>query len=774
MLGFFRKYQKIFFVFVTVVIVISFSFFGTFSTVLRQDEMSDREIGTAIDGSKMSHKEVELMKRFLKNNYEEGGKAANLLNDSVIYKNFLLSDMARILAERYFDWIKPDLQERIRKAKFYTGYVHPQAPSINAQEVWATFHPRTKILLDQLKAADENNPTLKDFSLLCELYLAQTEFSPQILKQILLYQQNQYSWIKPDPALYHQEHYLFNYQSIENWFGPKFLDVVSQFILNAALISEQKGYHVTKDEARAELILNVYRLFQAENRGKQISLQDAQNYYYHQIVQLGMDEANVIKIWQKIAYFRRMFDEAGKGAFLDKLALDQFHSYSKELAKVEGYHLQSSLRLNDFCSLLKFQLYLEAVSGKDQKGNPLDLPKNFLSAETVEKHFPELVQKRFLLEFAEAKKDQLALQITLKETWDWQLDEAHFALMQKEFPVLAGYEVKTREQRYQALEKVDPHHRAQMDRFSRLKIVDERPQWIADALAGAQLRKEVIAIQMQGATLPFEGVTEVQEFIKLLEKQDGSLSHFSGDGQTFYSIKVLEQSDGKEVLTFEEASKAGILEGLMDQHLEAAYPVVRKKQASKFLAEDGSWKPFDEVKDQIGQTLYKDLMQAIEESCREEIDNQSLNSLDFYASHRFCHYMKQVKEALIGSSDHSLWILQNPEKQEDQPLLVKKPLARQWLLIIAQEEMLHQNKQNSLADQTFHLNEGDWSKVYTKQNGDLSFYRLVQKSRASLSDKEISESQKVLALEAQRYLMRQVLDAIGVKNAIHLAQNSEE
>src|SRR6266436_8325966 len=108
MLQFFRKYQKIFFVVVTVFIVISFTFFGTFSTMIPDRQIPDRVIGKAVDGSKLSYREVEALTRFLSTSREDrsliySGKMPNLLNDNVIHKDFLTTGMGVMLAEKYFD-----------------------------------------------------------------------------------------------------------------------------------------------------------------------------------------------------------------------------------------------------------------------------------------------------------------------------------------------------------------------------------------------------------------------------------------------------------------------------------------------------------------------------------------------------------------------------------------------------------------------------------------------------------------------------------------------
>ena len=70
MLEFFRKYQRYFFFVITVIIVISFSFFGTYSTLQNVDSR-DQEAFRAIDGSLISRSELDEMVLFLATDAED-------------------------------------------------------------------------------------------------------------------------------------------------------------------------------------------------------------------------------------------------------------------------------------------------------------------------------------------------------------------------------------------------------------------------------------------------------------------------------------------------------------------------------------------------------------------------------------------------------------------------------------------------------------------------------------------------------------------------------
>ncbi|HSX04750.1 MAG TPA: hypothetical protein VLG76_08495 [Rhabdochlamydiaceae bacterium] len=734
MLNFFRKYQKIFFVVITFIIVISFTFFGTFSTFASRQERPDQKIGVALDGSAITSREIELMNRFLKNGIREGGKTINLLNGSVVHHDFLENGLATLLVERYWADIKGDLESRFRKAKHFTPYVHPQVPFLSAKVIWEQYCPEMNPLLEELKAAsDEITPDT--FSLLLKLYLAQSQLPSPLLRQLLHRQQDQYSWIRPDPMLDREDLSLFGFGSVEEWFGPKFMNLVSQFLINASAYAKQKGYQLTKEEARADLLLNVRKGLELYSQGKPVSLEDAGGYYYQTLQALGIDESKAIVIWKRVMGFRRLFQEGAGGVFLDSLSLKQFHSFTRDSAKIALYQLPQALRFSDFSSLMKFQCYLETISA--EKCTDLNLPKTFLSLSAIEKKFPELVQKKFQVKLAQVKVDQLLQRISLKETWEWELDENHFAYLKEEFPLLALESSSSRDDRFFALEKLDPKLRLKVDGVARKNIFNLHPEWVDEALDKAPFTEEMVAIKKGSLSLPIDGMTDALEFGLLLEKEDPSLRHFTANDETFYRIEVLKKPEEKEVLTFAEALKDGTLDRLLDQKLEAAYPDVRKKSPSEFLVEKNNWKPFDQVKDQIGMIVYPSLFHS------------------FKQKSQFQEFMKKAK------SDF---------EQGGQREFIGHPLAKQWDLVKSEIDMRRKKEMDPLLDEAFRLKEGEWSSLAFQQDGDICFFQLLERKQDKESSLEdITEAQRPLVIDAQRNLMNQILDLLQERKLISLS-----
>ncbi|MCI0382705.1 MAG: hypothetical protein L0207_06640 [Chlamydiae bacterium] len=761
MLQFLRRYQKFFFVIVTILVVISFSFFGTFSTFLNvEEEIPDQPIGPAIDGSVMTRRDLDQMIHLLKSTENDQENRLILLGDSVIEHDFISSSLASMLAERYFEWIRPEIEERIKKAKYFTPYAHPSAPFISANSVWQRFHPELTKLIQELKET-EKEVNISHFNLLCKLYLAQSRFPAYMLKQVLLYQMNQYSWIKPDPHFIQSDLSLFGFRSLGDWLGPRFLQILGQFIFNAAILAQQKGYFVSLEEAKAELILQAQKALQKQISEREISLDEAKQYLFQGIKKLGIDEEKAIKIWQKILYFRRLFYETGEGVFLDPLTLNQFYQFSREEAEIHLYELPKSLTLSNFHDLLQLELYLDATAEREKGEKLLEFPEVFSPIEKIEKHYPELVQKHFVLEFSKVTKEEIAEQVSLKETWEWEMQETHFQVLIKNFPVLTLEKGKTKEDIRQALEKIDTETRLKIDQFARLQIVEEHPEWIDQELGKIKPNQVKVGISLRGQEEFLGANIDSNEFLALLEKNDPFLSRFTVDEKIFYRIKVIEQTKEKNICSFAEAKEKGILAMLLDQHFEATYPLLRKKDGEKFQMDDGSWKPLEEVKDAVGSLLYRDVLKSIETHCANEINNSGGISLDEYAKHRFCRHMQKTKEALIAGVD---------EKQ----LIQGEGMAafnQQWKLVKTAKTVIRNDKMAPSYHLAFQMEEGSWSNLANFTSENPCFFKLVSRSHDSnFAHEDLMKVQEKLSIDAQRCLMKDILDLLDEKKAIHAIQ----
>ena len=175
MLTFLRKHQKIFFIFITIIVVISFCFFGTYSTMGQQEAPADYKVGMGVCGKSLMHREFTALCRLLESSaLDPGSKDPNLLNEGVIEKEFLSTGLAVMLVKPYFAELKKDLDERVKKVHIYRPYAHPFAKEVSAEWIWGIFSPALMERYKLLKMHSDQ-ATTESFSLLCQLYVDQAQ-----------------------------------------------------------------------------------------------------------------------------------------------------------------------------------------------------------------------------------------------------------------------------------------------------------------------------------------------------------------------------------------------------------------------------------------------------------------------------------------------------------------------------------------------------------------------------------------------------------------------
>lgn len=712
MLSFFRKYQKIFFIVTAFFIVVSFTFFGTYSAVQRQSDLPDRDVGKLIDGSMLKEKKLNQIKRFLQNGLEEGGRFVNLLNDSFIHRDLILSGLGELLAENYFDQLKPQLESRWKRIKNYSPYVHPNAPHVSAQAVWEQFAPEIPRLLEEAKRAPETF-SKREMSLLFKLYAAQAKFPAHLLHRMIYYQQEQNQSVEPDQALPHLDMTLFGFQGVEGWFGETFIDLACQFILNAAHIAKEMGYAATKEEVRLQLLQNIYHGLKAHDPKNPPTTEDVQRYFTSQVRALGLDEDSMIEIWRGLLAFRRQFEEIGNAVFVDSLSQDHFQKFVKSACKIRRFDLPSSLQLCNFRSLLKFQRYIEAVATVNEK-DLLALPESFHTPEEVAKEYPQLVQKSFDVEIASVSKQELIEKVSLKQTWDWEGEEENYAILAKEFSFLTK---EDNQSCYEILENLDDRTRWKVDQYALKCIVDQNPQWLDDALSSAAREKKTLHLRLKEE----EGLFSGADFLTLLETKDPRLKKYSIDQETFYSIHVLKEADSLELISFEEASSDGTLDSLLDDLLLSAYEEMDFGEA------------FESVKDEVGAKVYADLLSDLEIETSVELEN-----LDDYALHRFDKYLSDMR-TLVKEDGEAFKNLQKNSK---------------WALIELEEEL--PNEASTLA-------QGEFSEIKNR-----SFFQLLEKTVGKATGDDLEAEKRMLSKDARMQLARDMINQIKESNAIHL------
>lgn len=790
MLDFFRKYQRFFFIIITVVIIISFSFFGTYNT-LSVDSMREQTAFTTIDNSVVKRHELEEMTFFLGTDSMDksmlgGTWGPNFLNDGVIKHDILETGLGEILVSQYPDLVKSDLEKRFEKEKYVGLYTHPQAKFIGVESAWNYFAPEMKASYQRLKNA--SNPVSPEaFKDRVFLFLGQQQLTPSVLRQILRYQEKQFQWIQPDANLDRQDLFVFGYHNAEDWFGPRFMRLACEFIINSAIVAEQKGYRVSKEEALADLMQNAALSFQQNQRNPYLGVANSTEYFNEQLRLLNIDQTKAVKIWRQVMLFRRLFDDVGNAIVIDPLAYEKFNDYAGATIFGEAYRLPKDLHLGSERALQKFEFYLNAVSKRSKEASQLlDLPTEFFTASEVSKKYPELLQKRYLIEFSEAKKSALQSKVALKETWDWEVESANWEKLKKQFPELGVKKGDSKEERFAALDQLDTKTRSKVDQYARNEIIQSHPEWIDNSLVLAPITISTVGLRSKGGHFPFKGVSNREELIKLLDQttlageggeNDAAkkLLRFSGDQETFYRIKVIDRDKDSVVLTFAEANQDDMLDKLLDRELEKYYQLIQSTSPDQFQKEDKSWKPFAEVRDLVAKRYIEKIEKAIQKDYIAAIAPEKAPPVflgDFTASLRFYKPFREYKNAIQKNpADSALLFTAVSNEEESHKLEPRLSLESQWKPL--KEEYHAEKKQqggSTNQNDIFTLSVNDWSKVYTPASGDIFFVHVEKKENANheaIADK-VTQIQQMLAADAQRHYGRKLVGELKEKNALSL------
>lgn len=738
MLEFFRKYQRYFFLIVTVVIIISFSFFGTYST-LGNSNYHEQVAFTAMDGTEVKRSELDQMTVFLGTDADDkilfgGHWGPNFLNDGVIVKDFVQTGLAAELVSQYATEIEPELQTRLEKEKRYKPYAHPQAQFLSVENTWNSFSPAIKEHLAVLRGASSSTSP-EAVNARVQLYLAQKKLPAMAVRQFLLYQQNQIGWISPDPALAQTDFSMFGYHTLADWFGPRLMRLMSAFIINSAKVAEQKGYVVTKQEALADLKRNAEKSFAQNANNPNLGVANSTEYFNEQLSRMGLDPNKAAALWRQVLLFRRMFDDAGSSVFVDPATFQAINAFAKEKVEGDVYHLPEDFRFSDYNQMVQFETYLNSISLRPEgEKELLSLPAKFYATEEIAKNTPSLVQKRYLLEIAAVDKGVLQAKVSLKEMWNWEIE--NWDKLTKQFPELGTKEVKNREDKFKVLDELDEKTRAKLDAYARQEIVNQHPEWLDKALQEATPERITVGIPLKGGQTPFAHLIDREGLMKLLDKaklneQDSSLAAFTADKQHYYRIVVLDRSPTLEVVTFAEAQ---------DQDLLADLPAV-----------ENSEKLLSAIKADYAVSIAP---QKAPETMIKEIS----------ASLRLNNYMRGVLAKLKKDPKLEAQVVQAPsEVPNPDKLTPRASLADQWKLKKTPFAVERGDEDRGLnLNEAFALSAGTWSAVHTPANGDLSFFILAKKGTDAnpiALAQEVQTARILIGGAAERTLLKELFKA---------------
>ncbi|MDB2613760.1 SurA N-terminal domain-containing protein [Chlamydiales bacterium] len=744
MLQFFRRFQKGFFIVITIVIVISFSFFGTYGA-LDRGTRGDTEVFTAVDGSQIMRSEVEQMVQFLSTDRKDqmnwgSPLGPNFLNDGVVRKDFIESGLGEVLLAHYGADFEDEWLVKQKKERVWHPYRHPEVSFVSAEMIWNQFAPALGVAYRSYKKGDWNT-SLELFQRKSSLYLAEGEFSHQMLRQVLYYQMQNNQWIKPDPNVQNQDLSIFGYHSVSDWFGNDFLRLVSGFIINSAKWAEKEGYVVSKEEALYDLKKNAVAAFESQKQNPKMTISSAQEYFKQQLRYLGMDPSQAAHLWQKVMLFRKAFQDLGSAMFVAPEQFQPYMDWVNEQAEVITYSLPKEFQIGQFRDWQRLNIYLTSLSkGEKEKG----FPKAWLRDDEIIAKTPELALKRYLVEIQEVHPKMVGSRVGLKEMWNWQASEYGQNKLAEYFPALNLKEI----------DQLDDMARADVDYRSRSLMALEHPEWIEEALVSETPKIETLYFFKKGGKSPLKGLHLPQKALAILENQEmDTLTTWNDLGDKIWRVKLLDRSSNWEVATYAEAIEGGVLEEILLGQLEMA-------KGNSF-----SDKPLSDVRDEIAQELFRSDLNRLKVLAGKD------SSIDVISSTALKPYMESVLNELQKDRENSLEYVQNEEDFENENLLPLKGSIKDQFKLVADMKLWDRTEKSISFKDVLKKESQTFSDIVMQTNGNLFFYQML--SVGDFSSKEekialINKEKELLSKEVQRALMEELVTSFKAKNALTL------
>lgn len=733
MLGFLRKNQSYFLLFISIVIITSFLFFGTTQKIPERKPKKEILLGVAADGSSIYLREIEQMVRFCVTDRFDNPSiktgVVNFLNDGVIRNDIIKSGLAELLLENDFDRIQPELQAKLSQFQGFSSYIHPQKPSINLENIYARFAPELLETLQKFRTHTEATPLV--FSDLISMYQQQQKLQPELIRQYLLYEEK-ISVATPDPHLINKDLQLFHAYSLDEWFGKKFVELTCQFIHHCASEAVQRGYSIQLDEVKRDLQKKSYEALQTLAGGKKLSIEDFSSYYYQMIHLLGMEEEEVLLIWQKIMLFRRLLQDITQGVVFEGSGLLDYFKYAKEKISITKYQIPKNLIFNDIWDLLQLQFYITKTSLGE---NALELPSDSLPITEIKSHSPEFIEHIYEICITEKSISDLFQHIPLQEMWKWQIN--NWALLQDTFPDIRSCISDNPGDQLHYLDEMDHNLRMRIDEFTKKQILKENPLRIEKILSEGTKENRILTIPTYGNSTALKGFIKNTELITFLDKyreKESVIQKVDLDKEIFYQIERVSKK-GESIITFARAKEEGILNEFLHRELQNFYD-------EGLCTEEVLEKPFEEMKELIGLEKYQTLLHQLDNWCIANIGHPAENP-DMYIKYRLYPWLHTQRNKLQSSQGH-----------------INSTYGGQWNLEKSISILNRsQARSEQIPEENFDAPINSWSPICYFNEEKIGFFQLDNRILPAKEEftSFILTNQSLLFLEMKHELTRELL-----------------
>ncbi|MBX9743672.1 MAG: hypothetical protein K2X08_00495, partial [Chlamydiales bacterium] len=326
--------------------------------------------------------------------------------------------------------------------------------------------------------------------------------------------------------------------------------------------------------------------------------------------------------------------------------------------------------------------------------------------------------------------------VSFKELLQWAVD--HWDVLTRQFNALPAKAVSLSEQMI-ALEQLSPSLRSQVDAWMRLRIVEEHPEWVEEALQAAAVSEQTFSFFHDRVNVSY--VKNPASFLAALRlaaagdsdaKRD--LSVYADGNLAFYRIAQVKQVADRQIRTLTSMKQDGTIGKIVQNYLEKQYPHIREKHRAEFLAKSGEWKPFSEVKNQVGWVIYGDLCRAIE--TKEKITEKTH---DLHIRYRLVHAARSMLKEMKKDS-------------------LQLQVLEQFQMVRQEKTFKRSAMENQMIQELFTLAPTDWTSLCVLDQGQMCFAYLKETAISSEPQGDsLALNKELLAREAMQILAKRLI-----------------
>ncbi len=676
-----RRQQRLITIAITVCCISTFVFFGS-SRAFAPSHSASNEVVWQVGELKLSQQEISARAHFLACEMAGAMQSPSTwcawMNPGFISQWILNSGLGAQMIQSSPLMLKEMAQAKAKEAR-WQGYKHPYLGHLNYEAILSQFNPPLAQALKKWKSDSECLAEVK-----IELYKQAARMPSEFFATVIRYHEASVPNQQKDASLGERSMAVFGYESMEQWFGKAFMNSCVKLIAMGAQEALSLGYDISETEIRQTVHARLEEIWsKLGEKGLDMSLPAFKAQMFRSF---GMNEEGFIKFWKELVLFENFYHHQGSQTFADPLAAQAMSAFTQETREIELYEIPAAFRVNSLEALAKLQLYWHFVTGLSLS-DPV-VPLHMRQVNEISTACPELMARRITLEWKTLKMEDLRARLGPKKMIVLQSQDDIW-------PVMVSHglpqQAKSVKERMEGLYALDKTTREKIDKETLKWLLKHKPEEVASFFEETQPHKETLLFAHASARQPIEGITNINQLLKELEKGPMTCP-YTQDENHYYLFNLVDK--GQEVLLdFSQSQELSILEALLSKKLKVHYETMKSRQAPA-LYKEGKLLEFSKVRAQVMMDLFQPVLIELQHQMAQ------------WASQAPKSQIYKLVEANEAASYRFVALLQQTSLLESQE---NETLA--WLPVKTVQNLRRTDAYSGPLAQIFERSAGEWTSV---------------------------------------------------------------